>query len=338
MRAEHREPWVATSATELLEGITDLVEVSPDDGKSGSTFHLGRRDGERVFVKAVSRSTDWISRVVGDFDLWPLQIWKAGIMAAAPPEIDHATLGMAVDGDGDEAVLTMLLRDVGPWLVPEGDTIVPLEHHADFLDAMAALSASTWGWKDTIGLCTFSKRVRAFSPAQIEPELARSWTDGPPGPIVAADAGWRQLADRRPELHRIATRFHADPAPLAAALASTPACFLHGDWKMGNLGHHDDGRTIIFDWAYPGEGPPCWDLAWYLSLNASRLPESKEAAIARFRGALEAHDIATDDWFDDQVSLCLLANAVMFGWEKALGSEEELAWWDTAAMDGYRRL
>ena len=37
-------PWVAGSAAELLAGATDLVEVHPDDGKSGSRFHRATYD------------------------------------------------------------------------------------------------------------------------------------------------------------------------------------------------------------------------------------------------------------------------------------------------------
>ena len=44
----------------------------------------------------------------------------------------------------------------------------------------------------------------------------------------------------------------------------------------------------MLDWAYPGAAPPCWELAWYLALNRARLPEPKEAPIARYRAALEA--------------------------------------------------
>jgi hypothetical protein len=336
--AQTENPWVAASAADLLAGATEVVEVHPDDGKSGSRFHLVTIDGERCFVKAVSRSSDWISRAIGDTDLWPFRVWEAGIMHGVPPEIDHATLGMAVDGQGDDAVLTMLLRDIGPWLVPEGDTVVPADHHADFLDALAALSARTWGWRDTVGLCPLENRLLFFAPATIAAELARDWPAGIPGPVAAADEGWRRLAERHPELHRTASAIHDNPAPLAAAIRSTPACFLHGDWKMGNLGHHPDGRTILLDWAYPGEGPPCWDLAWYLSLNAARLPESKETAIVRFRDALARHGIDPTGWFDDQLSLCLLADMSAFGWEKALGSDDELRWWADAALAGAQLL
>jgi hypothetical protein len=331
-------PWVADSVADLLAGAVDERDLRRDDGKSGSRFRQVTIDGQTHFVKSVSRATDWIMRVVGDTTIWPFQIWRAGVMALTPPEIDHTMVGMAVEGTGDDAVLTMLMRDVGDHLVPEGDDRVTGEMHAGFLDGLAALSAATWGWRDEIGLCTLEQRFRFFAPATIAPELARDWPDGPPGPLAAADEGWRRLAERAPELHRAATALHDDPTPLAAALRATPQCFLHGDWKMGNLGRHPDGRTILLDWAYPGAGPPCWDLAWYLSLNAARLPEPKEAAIDAFERALDRRGIATPSWFADQVALCLLADMVAFGWEKALGSDDELRWWVDAARSGAQLL
>ena len=129
-----------------------------------------------------------------------------------------------------------------------------------------------------------------------------------------------------------------DPDALIGALAATPATFLHGDWKMGNLGSHPGGRTILLDWAYPGVGPACWELCWYLALNRARLPESKEATIARFRAALETHEIDTASWFDRQLDLCLIAIMVTFGWEKALGDDAELSWWSERVKDGMRYL
>ena len=96
---------------------------------------------------------------------------------------------------------------------------------------------------------------------------------------------------------------------------------------MGNLGSHPDGRTILLDWAYPGSGPACWDLCWYLALNRARLPEPKDAAIDRFRAALEAHGISTDPWWERQLDLCMIGIMATFGWEKALGDPGELHWW-----------
>ncbi len=118
-----------------------------------------------------------------------------------------------------------------------------------------------------------------------------------------------------------------DPYPLVEALAATPQTLIHGDWKAGNLGTSPDGRTVLLDWATPGAGPACADLAWYLALNAARLPESKEETIRAYRDALEQHGIGTGQWWEPQLRLSLLGALVQFGWEKALGAEPELAWW-----------
>jgi aminoglycoside phosphotransferase (APT) family kinase protein len=178
------------------------------------------------------------------------------------------------------------------------------------------------------------RRVRFFAPDNIADELR---TDPVPGPIAAADAGWRALADRAPDLARVAATLWDRPELVTGPLATTPATFLHGDWKMGNLGSHPDGRTILLDWAYPGAGPVCWDLCWYLALNRQRMPESKEAAIERCRSELEAAGIRTAGWWDRQLDLCVVAIMAAFGWEKALGDDAELGWWADRVAAAVRR-
>jgi aminoglycoside phosphotransferase (APT) family kinase protein len=122
------------------------------------------------------------------------------------------------------------------------------------------------------------------------------------------------------------------------ALASQPQTLLHGDWKMGNLGSHPDGRTILLDWATTGRGCVTSELMWYLAINAARLPHTKEDAIAAYRAALERHGIDTAAWWDAAVDLALLGALVQFGWEKALGEGSELAWWEEGAARGLIRL
>jgi hypothetical protein len=86
--------------------------------------------------------------------------------------------------------------------------------------------------------------------------------------------------------------------------------------------------------SHPDDAPP----AWYLALNRARLPESKEASIDALRGSLARRGIETDGWWDPQVELCLLGALVQFGWEKALGDDDELGWWCDRARDGARWL
>ena len=328
-------PRIAATIDELVAGATSRVVVTPGDARSGSTFERVELAGQRYFLKQLGHRTDWIMRVTGDRDVRTFKIWQAGVMDDAPACIDHAVVGMAVEGEGEDALLGVLMRDIGASLIPEGDDLISIELHRQLVDHLAALCAAFWGWRDDIGLCTMAERLRFFAPDNIAGELVR--VDVSPTLVVARD-GWVALERRSPLLHELAKAIHADPAPLTTAIAATPATFLHGDWKMGNLGSHPDGRTILIDWAYPGEGPACWDLAWYLALNRARLPESKEATIEAFRGALGRYGIDTSGWFDVQLDLCLLGMAATFGWEKALGDDAELRWWEAAAERGVDRL
>jgi hypothetical protein len=321
--------------TELLSRASAREVVRPADGKSTSSFERVTIDGQRYFLKRLSPATDWIMRVTGDHVHRPYLIWQAGIMDRVPACIDHTVVAMELDGTGDDAVLSTLMRDVGSHLVPEGDTRVPQAQHEGFIDHLAQMCATFWGFQDTIGeLTTMENRLRFFDPANVARELDVA---DPPGPIAAADAGWRTLPERSRLLHDLAQAVWDDPTVLTVPLAATPETFLHGDWKMGNLGSHPGGRTIVLDWAYPGSGPACWDLCWYLALNRARLPELKEATIGRFRAALETHGIDTASWFDRQLDLCLMAIMVTFGWEKALGDEEELRWWERRVSQAVER-
>jgi Phosphotransferase enzyme family len=320
---------------ELLAQASSREVVRPSDGKSTSTFEKVVIGGQRYFLKRLSPNTDWIMRVTGDHVHRPYLVWQSGLMAAVPRNIDHAVVAMQVDGDGDDAELSILMRDVSRRLVPEGDDWVALRTHRIFVDHLACLSQAFWGFTDISGALTpMPARVRFFAPDNIAPELA---VPDPPGPIAAAAAGWRALAERAPELWQLARAIHADPSIVTDPLAATPVTFLHGDWKMGNLGIHPDDRTILLDWAYPGSGPACWDLAWYLSLNRARLPESKEATIDAFRAALVRRRVDVEDWFKTQLDLCLAGIMATFAWEKALGDEAELRWWERTALDAAAR-
>jgi hypothetical protein len=312
---------------ELLASASSRQSVPPGDGMSGAVCERVTVDGTAYFVKRLSPASDWVMRVTGDYVHRPYLAWQAGIMDRAPGCIDHALIAMDLEDTGDDAVLTMLMRDVGGFLVPPGDIVVPSGQHAGFVAHMAALAAAFWGWDDDIGLTTMAQRLRIFALDNIAGELAAAEV---PRPIAAAAAGWKALPGRSPTLAAIARLVHREPEVIAEPLAAAPHTFVHGDWKMGNLGMHPDGRTILLDWALPGSGPACWDLCWYLALNRARLPEPKEAVISRFRAELEACGIVTDGWWQQQLDLCVIGIMAAFGWEKALGDAGELGWWEDA--------
>jgi hypothetical protein len=329
--ALRRRP-VAGSVAELVAGATDRRAFRNADGKSGSGFERLTIDGLPHVLKLMHVDDDWIARAFGDLTCRPVTVWEAGVLDALPPSIDAAVVGAARGLGRNGWGAALLMRDVGDHLVPEGDAPVPAAQHAAFVDHMAELSARFWGWRDTVGLTPLDIRWSFFGDGMLTCERERGWPDQVP---VIADRGWRAFAERAPaDVSSLVGRLRAAPWRLAEAVADTPTTFLHGDWKMGNLGSHPDRRTILLDCAYPGEGPACHDLGWYVALNAARLPESKEDAIARFRGALERHGVDTEGWWDRQLDVCLLGTLVQFGWEKALGSDAELAWWVARARAG----
>src|SRR5690242_12381765 len=179
----------------VLARATRCDSVRPDDARAGAEYQRIVSGGQAYFVKRLSPASDWIMRVTGDHVHRPYLVWQAGIMDRAPGCIDHAVVAMDLEGDGDQAVLTVLMRDVGDCLVPPGDTVVPMDQHAGFIGHMAALAAEFWGWDDDIGLTTMEQRLSFFAPDNIAAELA---APDVPGPVATAAEGWQFLPARSP--------------------------------------------------------------------------------------------------------------------------------------------
>ena len=148
-------------------------------------------------------------RITGDRDLRTLKIWRAGIMRDVPPEIDHTVVGMAADGEGEDALLTILMHDVAGQLFDEGDATISLDDHLGLVDGLAALSARYWGWADDIGLTTLEERLRFFALDNIAAEAAVA---DPPLPVRVAMQGWPRLGERAPALWELVSAIHAAPA------------------------------------------------------------------------------------------------------------------------------
>jgi len=333
MRAGELEPRpVLSSLEELFEGVTAREPFFNTDSKSGSSFERVVIDGEPLIVKHIHVDDDWTMRFNGDVGCNPVRVWRAGLMDAAPEHIEHGVVAVAAGLGRNGWGGAILMRDLSDAMIPTGDTLLTEEQHATLLDGLAALSGRLWGWKDDVGLTPLENRWTWFNPASLSVEEERGWPDPVP-PI--AHKGWQQFADRAPaDVRSVLDELRRGPDALVTAMRTTPLTFVHGDWKLGNLGVTADGRTALIDWTYPGEGPCCYELAWYLAVNRARLPETKEATIERFRSSLDRHGIETESWFDRQLGLALLAGLLVFGWEKALGDDDELGWWCDRTREG----
>lgn len=312
---------------ELLAGATLREPMGkPGDSLSGSRFERVVIDGERYVLKHLHVDDDWIMRVTGDLCCVPVRVWASGLLEPVRHIIDDAVVGCATGLGRNGWGAAVLMRDVGPWLVPEGGNLVEWGRQRRFLEHMAEMHATYWGFVDRVGLLPMGNRYGVLTPLTTRSERSlRAEID--PVPAAIAD-GWSRFALEAPRAAPIVLPLLADPWPLAGALERLPQTLVHSDWKLGNLGTHPDGRTILIDWAWPGRAPCCVDLSWYLGVNCDRLPVAKEEAIEVYREALEGRGVRTSPWWEAALSLALLGTLVQLGWSK---SGEELAWWDERA-------
>ena len=125
----------------------------------------------------------------------------------------------------------LLLADVGEHLVPAGDAPLPAgaapalpRPHGPA--ARGALGLAGPGRADA---------VRGALHRAV-PGDRRAGGRRRRGAGACSGRRWAAMVAAQPVAGRLATRLAADPAPLVAALRTTPQCFVHGDWKAGNLG------------------------------------------------------------------------------------------------------
>ena len=300
------------------------------DSLSGSPFERAYVGDEPYVIKHIARDLDWIMRIIGDgadgTRPRALIMWQEGLLAELPADIDDVMVGMAFDPATGH--LTQVMRDARAAMIPASADPVSLAQHRNLLDHMAALHATFWGFRDTYGLTTPEQRYGFAHPDHTVREQAAGHTDMIPGMFPD---GWRAVRELAPEAADLGLALAADPTPLAGAMREGPQTLVHGDWKFGNLGSWPDGRTVLLDWAWPGEAGPCVDLAWYLAVNCDRLPESKEDSIEAYRASLQRRGIDTAPWWERQLDLALLGGFLQLGWSKP-GNPAELDWWTQRAV------
>lgn len=329
-------PAVLPRVGDLLAGLEDLEPLPDAPGKSGATLRRGRRDGRSYVVKTFDGRNDWTQHASGVLGGPILPLWQRGILDRLPDCLNQPIIEVAAERRGASRLTAILMHDVGPWLIPAVDDPIPLSVHQLQLAHLATMHATLWEPGPDFDVVPEMHRFLELSPWTAQAEAAIGSEHVLP-PLL--ERGWRLLPQVAPRAAAIVGPLALDPGPLVLALADTPRAFVHGNWKLDNLGLDDRGRTVLLDWELPGVGAPCGDLAWYLAINCRRLPQSKEAAIGDYRSALEAAGVDTTRWWDRQLALSLLGALVQFGWEKALGGyDDELAWWEERAAEGARYL
>lgn len=318
----------SSTVDEILASATD-VEPMAHVGVSGAQLFRLRLNGEPHVLKYLDWEQDWTLRASGIPEGAVTRLWTHGVLDRLPACF-HQPIVDVIPGPPT----AVLMRDVGPWLVPNDRAPVPLEQHVRFLDHMAELHVSFWNAGPGIDAVSAATRFRELGPAM----AVREAGSGDRIPELVGQ-GWPRLAEIAPKAAEIVIPLADDPGPLVDALAMTPQSLVHGNLRFENLGSDDAGRTVVIDWELPGRGAPLGDLAWYLAMNYRRIPQSKETASAAYRDALERRGVDTAPWWDQQLALSLLGGLVWFGWWKALErGAEERDWWVRAALEGARHL
>ena len=319
-------PDVLTSVAELTAGATDRRPLD-GPGKSGARLERVTIDGAPYVVKYLDQDDDWTLRVAGIPGSATVELWRRGVLARLPACFNQPVVSVAHDAERPN-LAALLMHDVGEWLVPATEEPIGLEQHERFLRHMATLH--TTFWETRIEVVTPATRYLELSPRMAAAEAALG-SDHLVPRLVAQ--GWPLLQEVAPPLAAVVVPLVHEPGPLVDALEATPQTFVHGNWKLDNLGTDPWERTVLLDWELPGVGAGLSDLAWYLAINCRRLPTSKEDTLATYRAELERQGVVTADWWDTQLGLCLVGAMVQFGWEKALGGyDDELAWWEEQVL------
>ena len=307
---------VVASVDELLAGCSRREPFLATTARiSGSTFERIVIDGEPHILKFVHVDNDWTMRID-----WRRRLPPACDLAGRPvygPSYltvsNTASSGWPLGLRHNGPVAILIPRPARPrhWWRP-GDDPIPLADHRRLPERHGRVGRrqsgagvddrhlsgpvpleNRWDLGFAMRTSTSSGRPR------IAPEPWLAYAAERLGALFERGAGRGCRGGHcplRPE-HAGAGRHHAHRRPV----------FLHGDWKLGNVGAAADGHTVLIDWTYPGSGPVAHDLAWYLALNRVRLPESKEDAIDTLGSALRGSSIDTTGWYERQVQLCLLS-------------------------------
>lgn len=303
-------------------------------GFSGSTHtrlavRLADGNVRHLVLKHTRVAADWLSARTDD------RVGREGLLLGEPG-LDDVWRAFACPylawaaADGE---IGLLMDDLTPHLLP--DVREPIAEAAEerMLGAAAAMHAAFWESPalDPSWLARPGQLLGLLNAATLAGLAGRGF----PHPVVErAHAGWQVGFARLPD--RVAALLREPPEVLASRSAHLPRTLTHGDFKVANFALMPDGRVAAFDWAVVGAGPVAMELGWHLAVNATRIPDSKEGSIARYRRALEAAlgRSPGEAFWTDTVANAVLAGGAMMLWSKALALEagtararSEWDWW-----------
>jgi len=283
-------------APETLSKLTGIsinqvrCRTMEHNGASGSQLMTVEADSNpttyRYVLKRLSKSIDWLMVASEDHMCRSVTLWQSGFLDQLRPDIDHAILACARDGDG----WSILMRDISDSLIITMSPYTSAQVHI-LSEALSALHATFWehpALEDpAIGLCDISGMLRTLSPENARQHHQDSgspdWTDW----IINCKELLLEMVSS--DVADVLGALQDNPQPLIRAMGSGPRTLLHGDFQDRNLGLPPDGgsQSVLFDWALAGYGLPTVDLGWFLDKVILRSEVRQDVAINNYRQCLE---------------------------------------------------
>jgi hypothetical protein len=321
----------------------ERVPLVPDDSATGAALErITLRDADgcvtRYVVKRLTPLGDWLARATDDRRMREHLLAASGVFDALPPGVGVAALASTLLASGGAA---LLMRDVAAQIPPAGNVpLTPAQLGAAML-GLARLHTACADFDETraeqLGLVTLERWLTPLAPSTALREATRVPRDQIT-PLILP--GWDAFAELAPDAWQLIAPLLDEPRPLADGLRQLPVTLVHGDTKATNLAFEDNDQTLsLLDWSTTTRGPGALDPAWFVCINAGRLPVTKAAALELYRaerarlGALPADG---DAW-ERELALALLTSTMRLGWQKALraqsdGDTSEVRFWADQAL------
>lgn len=295
-------------------------------------------------VKRLTRLGDWLARATDDRLIREHAINAAGIFTRLPPAVASATLASTTTRDG----AIVIMRDLTDNLLPSGEQPLNGDQVRRIMRGLASMHSALAGFPADLaergGLNRLSAWLTPLSHATARREATQPHRD-PFTPLI--DPGWAGYAQIAPESWDIIGPLLENPQPVVDALGQFPRTLVHGDVKTGNMAL--DGDTLVlFDWSTTTVGPGALDLAWFLCINAFRLPCSKADVIEIYRQERAAQGVlaAAGDAWERELALAMLTSPMRLGWLRgylatardSTRDREEVRFWAQQSLSARRFL
>ena len=324
-------PWM-TSVLRSTATITDDTEVATigvkdlaaDGGLLSELYRVsmtfGGGDGPATAIVKLPIN-DETQRFTADvLGFYPRELAFYDQIAPGAPFDTPAVYGARLAEDSTNFVLVM--EDAGGLRAVDQLVGVELDDARTSLTKMAQFHAAWWEHEDIPALST------AFLPVKNDVYLAAL-----PGVF---DGGWPNAQEfgnehLTAETIELGNRY-ASLVPWLLTEISTPATFVHGDWRSDNVFHHEDDQITLIDFQITGFGCGLYDVGYFLGQSIdSDLRGGKDEELVRHYLAVLAENGVDypfeEAWKKYQTVLihCFIYGVSSFAsWEHWQGRQREL--------------